>query len=223
MRSKILPDYCISGRPLASVDGVVVHYFSGKNVDQDNQFDLHVCRNLFLDLNRSKTARQWYMTEDKWPAKRMYASAHLLIGRDGETWRLVESDREAYHAGASILNGRSGCNRFTLGIELVGTQDSGFTRVQYTSLVDILVDLEAEHGFSRDNVAGHDAVRWAAIQANGSTKRPKYDPSGRKDGKGDNFDWFYLGKLWNEKVPNPAGTTTLADLDAVIEADPNSG
>ena len=54
MRSKILPEYCYSGRELEALDGVVVHYFSGKNVDPDNQFDLEVCRNLFLDLNRAK-------------------------------------------------------------------------------------------------------------------------------------------------------------------------
>lgn len=194
MRSKILPDFCTSGRELVAIDGVIVHYFSGKNVDQENQFDLQVCRNLFLDLNRPKMERRFYMTEDKWPDGRMYASAHLLIARDGETWKLVEYDREAYHAGASILNGRSGCNRFTLGIELVGTQDSGFTGKQYEVLAELLVELQDAHGFSMGAVQGHDRVRWAAIQ-NGSTKRPKYDPSGRKDGNGDNFDWPYLIQL----------------------------
>ena len=86
MKSKILPDYCISGRPLEKLDGVIVHYFSAKNVDLENQFDLEVCRNLFLDLNRAKIERQFYMHAEKWPAGRMYASAHLLIGRGGEAF-----------------------------------------------------------------------------------------------------------------------------------------
>ena len=198
MKSKILPDYCISGRALEAVDGVVLHYFSGKNVDPANQFDLHVCRDLFLDLNRPKADRSKYMTTERWPDARMFASAHLLIGRHGEVWRLVEFDKQAYHAGASILNGRSNCNRWTLGIELVGTQDSGFTEAQYRALAALLSDLRAEYGFSEENVAGHDSVRWAAIQA-GSEKRPKYDPSGRKDGLGDNFDGAYLRQLWLNK------------------------
>jgi N-acetyl-anhydromuramyl-L-alanine amidase AmpD len=195
MRSKILPSYCVNGRSLQAIDGVIVHYFSGKNVDVEKQFDLDVCRNLFMDLNRPKAAREWYMQADRWPDERMYASAHLMIGRDGETWKLVEYGIEAYHAGASILNGRNGCNRFTLGIELMGTQDSGFTRKQYEELAGILIDLQDEHQFPIENIAGHDTVRWASIQAGGTDKRPKYDPSGRKDGKGDNFDWSYLWSL----------------------------
>jgi len=191
MKAKILPGYCTSGRKLDALDGVIVHYFSGKNVDIDNQFDLAVCRNLFLDLNRPKSDREFYMLEDRWPDGRMYASAHVLIGRGGEVWKLVEFDRQAYHAGASILNGRHSCNRWTLGVELVGTVDSGFSQAQYKALATLLADLQTEHGFSPENVAGHDTVRWAAIQG-GSTKRAKYDPSGRKDGLGDNFDWAYL-------------------------------
>jgi N-acetyl-anhydromuramyl-L-alanine amidase AmpD len=186
--------FCINGRRLHAIDGVIIHYFSGKNVDPDNQFDLDVCRQLFLDLNRAKRERVFYMQADKWPDERMYASAHLLIGRGGEVWKLVEYEFEAYHAGASILNGRNGCNRFTLGIELVGTQDSQFTGKQYEALAEQLIDLQDEHGFTDDAIAGHDLVRWAAIE-HGSKKRPKYDPSGRKDGLGDNFDWPYLRSL----------------------------
>lgn len=190
MRSKILPDYCTSGRDLVELAGVIVHYFSAKNVDLDNQFDLDVCRRLFMDLNRAKAEREWFMLEDNWPDGRMYASAHLMIDRDGETWRLVEYDKQAYHAGASILNGRKNCNGWTLGVELLGTQDSGFTQVQYEKLAEVLGTLEVD----ADYIAGHDTVRHAAIQA-GSDKRPKYDPSGRKNGQGDNFDWPFLRSL----------------------------
>ena len=190
MRSKILPEYCTSGRDLVELAGVVIHYFSAKNVDPERIYDLDTCRRLFLDLNRPKSEREWFMKADNWPDARMYASAHLLIGRDGETWRLVEYDKQAYHAGASILNGRKNCNAWTIGIELVGTQSSGFTEAQYKQLAELLKEFDVPVA----NVAGHDSVRWAAIQA-GSDKRPKYDPSGRKDGQGDNFDWNYLNEL----------------------------
>lgn len=195
MHSNILPSYCISGRPLSSVGGVILHYFSARNVDPDNKFDMHVCRDLLLDLNRNKVVRKRYMKEDKWPAKRMYASAHVLIGRAGEVWRLVEFDQQAYHAGASSLNGKTKCNRWTLGVELVGDNHSGFTDEQYGALADFLKSLGTQYSIDRDAVAGHDSVRWEAINA-GSRARPKYDPSGRKDGLGDNFDWDFLYSLW---------------------------
>jgi N-acetyl-anhydromuramyl-L-alanine amidase AmpD len=193
VRSKILPDYCISGRPLEDLAGAVIHYFSAKNVDPDNQFELEACRNLFLDLNRAKIERKFYMHGEKWPRDRMYASAHLLIGRGGETWRLVEYGKQAYHAGASILNSRSSCNRWTLGIELVGTIDSRFTPEQYRELATILHSLELDRAY----IIGHDEVRHNAIEQ-GSNKRAKYDPSGRKDGKGDNFDWNHLYHLLDD-------------------------
>lgn len=194
MLSKVLPDFCISGRPMESIDGVVIHYFSARNVDPENLFEMNVCRDLFIDLNLKKEDRVHYMKDDKWPGGRMYASAHMLIGRSGEVWKLVEFGNQAYHAGSSIMNGRSECNRWTLGIELVGSVDSGFTNDQYISLAEILTYLMEEYRFPFSNVCGHDLVRWNAIQK-GSNKRPKYDPSGRKDGKGDNFDWSYLKSL----------------------------
>ena len=221
MDRKPLPDYCIPNRPLEALDGAVVHYFSAKNVDPDNAFNMHACLDLFKDLNRPRSERESYMREDSWPSSRMYASAHVLIGRTGTVWKLVDFEQQAYHAGASILNGRQACNRWTLGIELVGHQSSGFSREQYQALAELILTLESDHGMPRDNVAGHDHVRWAAIQA-GSPAKKKYDPSGRFDGNGDNFDWYYLGKLMNDIKPNPTGTNTLADLDATLAADPNS-
>lgn len=225
MISKLLPEYCLPLLPLPHVKGVILHYFSAINVtDELNQFNKHECRKLILDLNRSKDEREWFMKGEKWPDVRMYASAHLLIGRGGEIWKLASFDQQAYHCGAGILNNRNHCNQWTLGIEMIGHQHSGFTREQYYSLAGVLAQLESVYGFSRRNVAGHDTVRYAAIQSAPHKKyKYKYDPSGRKDGEGNNFDWFYLGKLWNELRPNPEGVVGLERLDDVIRADPLSG
>ncbi|HEY3698865.1 MAG TPA: N-acetylmuramoyl-L-alanine amidase [Spongiibacteraceae bacterium] len=46
------------------------------------------------------------------------ASAHIVIGRDGSITQLVPFDTIAWHAGASSYDGRSGYNRFSIGIEL---------------------------------------------------------------------------------------------------------
>lgn len=47
------------------------------------------------------------------------ASVHFVIERDGSIVQQVPTNRRANHAGASSYNGRSGCNAFSLGIELV--------------------------------------------------------------------------------------------------------
>ncbi len=50
--------------------------------------------------------------------KESRASAHVVIGRDGTIVQLVSFDRVAWHAGASSWEGRTGLNRWSLGIEL---------------------------------------------------------------------------------------------------------
>lgn len=221
--NKLLPDFCSPQRRLKKVDGVIIHYFSARNADHKRAFYMDVCRDLLIDLNLARDERIRYMKGIKWPEVRMHASAHLLIGRSGEVWKLVEFDQQAYHAGASMLNNRKNCNRWTLGIELIGDQHSGFTREQYSALVDTLIHLENKFAFSRRNVAGHDSVRYEAILQNPERNyKYKYDPSGRKDGQGNNFDWFYLGKLWNDKKPNPEGVLGLEDLEIILNTDPLS-
>lgn len=214
-----LPAFCLSGRLLEAVDGVVVHYFSACNVDSKNMFELDACYNLMLDLNRPKDEREFYMRDDRWPNERYYASAHYFIGRDGTIWQLTGSSIECYHAGTSMFNDRWDCNKWTIGIELIGHQYSQFSRDQYYALAQLLNDLEHQYRFPRTNVVGHDLVRHNAIEA-GRKAKPKYDPTGRRDGQGDNFDWFYLGKIWNDIKPNSAGVATVDDLDALLAADP---
>ena len=47
------------------------------------------------------------------------ASAHLLIGRDGEVIQMVPFNRVAWHAGRSQWKGVVGLNQYSVGIELV--------------------------------------------------------------------------------------------------------
>ena len=198
MFSKALPAYCSSGKALEPA-GVVIHYFSAKNVDPDNAYDLETCRRLFLDLNRPRAEREWFMLEGNWPEKRMHASAHILIGRDGTIWKLIEYDKQAYHAGKSVLNGRINCNGWTLGVELVGKSDSGFEDEQYEALAGLLRLFCTNYEIPRDSIAGHDTVRRNAIEA-GMRAKPKYDPSGQSDGLGDNFDWALAYELLDEQL-----------------------
>lgn len=48
----------------------------------------------------------------------VYVSAHKLIGREGQLEQIVPTTRVAYHAGKSAWAGRTGLNRYAIGIEL---------------------------------------------------------------------------------------------------------
>jgi len=49
----------------------------------------------------------------------VYASAHVLVDREGTPIQLIPFDRIAWHAGRSEWRGRSGLNAYALGIEIV--------------------------------------------------------------------------------------------------------
>ena len=194
INSRILPEFCYSTATPLVIQGVIVHYFSAINVEPQRPFDMDACWSLFRDLNKPRNQRITYMKSERWRKQRNYASAHVLIGREGECLQLVPYDKRAYHAGKSILNSKAGCNQWTAGIELVGTKTSGFTTKQYRALAQVVSDLMDEHDFRYEYIAGHDTVRHAAIAAGISTVK-KWDPSGQSNGKGDNFDWIRLQVL----------------------------
>lgn len=47
------------------------------------------------------------------------ASAHVAIGPDGKTTQLVSFNRQSWHAGTSVWDGRPSLNKWSVGIELV--------------------------------------------------------------------------------------------------------
>lgn len=49
------------------------------------------------------------------------ASAHIIIGRDGEVVQMVKFNRRAWHAGRSKWGELEGMNNFSIGIELVNS------------------------------------------------------------------------------------------------------
>jgi AmpD protein len=61
-------------------------------------------------------------------------SAHFFIDRAGRCTQFVSCLQRAWHAGASQFRGRSGCNDFSIGIELEGSDFDFFTDPQYDTL-----------------------------------------------------------------------------------------
>lgn len=169
----MLSKNCHPNRELRSIDGVVVHHFSCLYADEKMAYDTQRCIELFEDLNCDSTERKYGF--HNLPENRVYASAHWLIGRAGETVLLIPDHMEAWHAGASIMNGRRYCNKFTVGVELVGSNRVGYTEDQYISLISLLKDLKKRYDIHDSFIMGHRDV----------SKGRKFDPS-------SDFDWHRI-------------------------------
>ena len=103
-------------------------------------------------------------------------SAHALIARDGTLTQYVPFDRRAWHAGKSEHCGRSGCNDFSVGIELEGTDDLPYSSAQYRALGKLIVALRRAYPpLRRAEIVGHSDIA-----------------PGRKTDPGPSFDWNEL-------------------------------
>jgi AmpD protein len=106
-------------------------------------------------------------------------SAHALVARDGKLTQYVSFNRRAWHAGRSLYCGRSACNDFSVGIELEGTDDLPYMRVQYETLAGLVRALRR----------AYPSLRGAEIVAHSDIA------PGRKTDPGPAFDWDILRKL----------------------------
>lgn len=100
-------------------------------------------------------------------------SSHLVIRRGGTILQFVPFGRRAWHAGRSSYHGREGCNDFSIGIELEGTDRRAYTDAQYRALARAVRALLAAYpSLSAEHIAGHSDVA-----------------PGRKSDPGPAFDW----------------------------------
>jgi AmpD protein len=97
-------------------------------------------------------------------------SSHFLVRRDGELVQYVPCELRAWHAGASLWQGRERCNDFSIGIELEGADDVPFAEPQYDVLASLTRALLERYGPL--DIAGHSDIA-----------------PGRKTDPGPFFDW----------------------------------
>ena len=103
----------------------------------------------------------------------MHVSSHLLIERTGALVQFVPLDRMAWHAGKSCFGGREACNRFSIGIELEGTDELPYTEAQYEVLIAVTFSImKAYPEITADRIVGHCDIA-----------------PGRKTDPGPCFDW----------------------------------
>ena len=106
-------------------------------------------------------------------------SSHALVSRCGDVTQYVSFRHRAWHAGESSYCGRSACNDFSIGIELEGTDDSGYEQVQYERLAELVQALRQTYpSLRRAELVGHSDIA-----------------PGRKTDPGPHFDWELLDRL----------------------------
>lgn len=110
---------------------------------------------------------------------KMRISAHLLIRRDGGLVQYVPLPKRARHAGESTFQGRNGCNDFSIGIELEGTDDIPYTEAQYQALALVTQKImQAYPAITPEHITGHSDIA-----------------PNRKTDPGPAFDWEYYHTL----------------------------
>jgi N-acetyl-anhydromuramyl-L-alanine amidase AmpD len=73
-------------------------------------------------------------------------SAHYVIGREGEIYRLVDEKNVAYHAGKSSLpDGRTAVNSCSLGIEMVCSFTEPINEQQMDALVELTKNIQSRY------------------------------------------------------------------------------
>lgn len=73
-------------------------------------------------------------------------SAHYVIGRDGNVYRLVKENNVSFHAGKSVLpNGHKNLNACSIGIELMNSFEDIPTEFQIKSLTTLVTDISKRH------------------------------------------------------------------------------
>ena len=100
-------------------------------------------------------------------------SSHFLIDREGQITQFVSVYKRAWHAGKSNFENEDNCNDFSIGIEMIGSDNSIFENKQYASLKKLIKSLKKVFPkILEDNIVGHSDVA-----------------AGRKTDPGPFFDW----------------------------------
>jgi len=88
--------------------------------------------------------------------------AHYCIDEKGVAYRIVDRNREAFHAGRSMWNGKEECDSFSIGIEVVGHHDKPVTMAQLDSIRELVGILQKEYKIDDAHVVCHSHVAYGA-------------------------------------------------------------
>ncbi len=130
----------------ASIELIVLHAISLP----EGRFDAGRIADLFL--NRLLDTEDPALAE----VRGLRVSAHFLVDRSGGITQFVPVGERAWHAGESSWCGRSRCNDFSVGIELLGDTTTPFTPAQYREAARLCASLMRRlPRIGRERIVGH--------------------------------------------------------------------
>jgi N-acetylmuramoyl-L-alanine amidase len=138
--------------------------------------------------------------------------AHYVIARDGQTYRVLDKEYIADHAGLSMWDGETDLSQVSIGIELVGYHYTPITAAQYKSIGILIDTLKGVYGLNDRAVLTHAQVAYG---------RPNRWVSGNHRGRkkcAKNFDRAKagLGATWPYDPDARAGRVLADDTLAAV-------
>lgn len=117
-------------------------------------------------------------------------SSHYLVDEDGTSYRLVEEQSRAWHAGVSSWRGAAGLNDDSIGIEIVNPGHEfgyrAFPEAQMAAVLELCRSVIGRHKIPARNVVAHSDIAPA-----------------RKQDPGELFPWRWLAAqgvgLWTDE------------------------
>lgn len=88
--------------------------------------------------------------------------AHYCIDEKGVAYRIVDRNREAFHAGRSMWNAKEECDSYSIGIEVVGYHDKPVTLAQLDAIRELVAMLKKEYRIDDAHVLCHSHVAYGA-------------------------------------------------------------
>ena len=87
---------------------------------------------------------------------------HFCVTEDGRIYRIVDRDREAFHAGRSMWQGAEDVDKYSIGIECVGYHDKAMPSVQLAAIRNLVHELKAMYRIQDHCVVCHSHVAYGA-------------------------------------------------------------
>ena len=174
---------------------------------------------------------------------------HYCVTESGQIYRIVDRDREAFHAGRSMWQGVEDVDKFSVGIECVGYHNKVMPTVQLAAIRELVDELKRMYRIPDQCVVCHSHVaygapnRWHRFKHRGRKRcgmlfamssvrrllglasRPAFDPDTRA-GRLRNADEYLRSVLYGKvdtmaaALPRPAAPAPAAPKPAAPRPPP---
>ena len=172
-RSTVVPSPSGESRGQASKGGIQykVIYYPTPNISTDK---MNRVEGVILHHTAEPTVKR---SLEVLTSSTKKVGTHVVIDTDGTRYIMAPPTVVTYHAGFSVLDGKEGCNDFTIGIEFQGnTLVRPLTDDQIRSAIEYLLPIISKYKISLQNIVTHEMVRNAYKR-----KYPQKKCSGKPD------------------------------------------